>query len=434
MADKHVVVIGAGIIGITSAWFLRQQGFAVTVVEEQAGPALVTSAGNAGIVAPGYVTPFAAPGVPLKVFKQLFKSESAFMFRPTLDIEQWRWLKLWLGECDAQRYRINKMRMQRIALYSKQQLHILAQQLNIDYQRTAGYFLIFRSEKDRALADAGRQLLLETGTTHQLLNASELLALEPSLAPSQAAGVPINGGLLLPDDEAGNCPLFARRLADHAQVQGVSFRYLSSVTALVNQDNTCTGVRLSTGEVIQADAVVVCAASNSPALLRSVGVPRLNIPLYPIKGYSATYEIPIDRLALMPRYSMMDDQYKTAITPFVGADQVPRLRIAGTAELGSRLLTLNENSSAVSTLKKMGRDWCPQVIEGLTPKLWVGARPMMPDGPPLIGKTPVAGLYLNTGHGSTGWAMSVGSGKAVADVVAGKLPEIDLDGLGLSRY
>ena len=413
----HIIVIGAGIIGVTSAYYLRQQGFEVTVVERRSGVAQEGSFANAGVVAPAYIGPWAQPGMPGKVLAYLFRREAPLVFRPRLDAAQWGWLARWLLECRLERFRRNKARMQRLAYYSRDALHTLRQRHGIDYEQTQGYLQVFRTEAELERTAPARVLLKEAGVPHVLLDADGCRRIEPALVE----GTPLAGGVHLPDDETGNCAFFARRLKDICAEQGVRFRFGTTVDHLELEQGRIGRLRLADG-TLAGDAFVVAAGADSVLPLRRLGI---KLPLFPIKGYAATAAI--TRPENAPMISMMDETYKVAITRMGN-----RLRIAGTAEIGSRSLTLRD--SALGTLLRVARDWFPGAAAYSQAQFWVGARPMLPDGPPLLGGTPIPNLYLNVGHGSSGWAMACGSGRIVADVIAGRTPDIDLDGLTLDRY
>jgi D-amino-acid dehydrogenase len=411
----RVIVIGAGVIGVCSAYQLRRAGCEVTVLERNAGVASEASFANAGVIAPGYVTPWAAPGMPFKIASYLFKGESPVVFRPNLDPALWRWLLRWMGECRLERFKVNKSRMQRVASYSRDVLHQLAKEHQLDYQRTNGVLQLFRTAADRRLAEPGLALLKDAGVEHRLLDANACRKVEPGISD-----LAFEGGLYLPHDEAGNCPLFARQLRDVALREGAVFRFGQRVTAI---DASAAVKRVKTAsETYQADAVVVAGGVDSVALLAPLGI---KVPLYPIKGYSAT--VTVREATYAPQAALMDEAYKVAMVRMGN-----RIRIAGTAELGSRQLSLRD--SALRTLVKVARDWFPGAADYREPNYWVGARPMLPDGAPLIGATSQKGIFLNLGHGSTGWAMACGSGRLVADSVTGRPSEIDMDGLTLSRY
>jgi D-amino-acid dehydrogenase len=454
---RHVAVIGAGIVGTCTAWYLNQHGFEVTVFERREAVARETSWGNAGVVAPAYVMPWAAPGMPRKVLSYLFAAEAPVLFRPTASVALARWLAAWLGQCTLERYRINKSRMQRLAFYSRDQLHLLRASLGIDDGVRQGYLQLMRSEQDLAMAAPAIAMLQEAGVPHQLLDARACRQMEPALSTH----TPLAGALHLPQDESASCPAFAQGLADAAMQAGVRFAFghtvrrirveAGQVTALeialqakgsaigsaINSASDLRGAeaattvradkpqRLSQHQTQQLsqrfDAVVVAGAVDSLPLLAEHGI---RLPIWPVKGYSTTLSLP--DAALGPRQAMIDEAYKVAITPLPG-----QIRLAGTAEIGSPRLVPRD--AALRTLVKVGRDWFPTAADWASASCWVGARPMTPDGPALLGATPVDGLFINMGHGSTGWAMACGAGKVVADLLAGLRPEIDLDGLTIER-
>jgi len=413
----RVVVIGAGIIGVTSAYYLRQAGFEVTVFERNSGVAQETSYGNAGVIAPAYIGPWAQPGMPRKILAYLFRPHAPVVFRPAFDRTLWRWLWRWYTECALERFVRNKARMQRVAYYSRDQLRALRTRLELQYEQTAGYLQLFRSQQELARCAPARALLAEAGVPHRLLTPEQCRALEPALAPSAA----LAGGLHLPDDETGNCALFARQLKDIAENDGVEFRFGVSISAFDVQGGTLRGVVVD-GVPFAADACVLAAGVDSSRCLAALGI---DLPIYPVKGYAATVSVTNHDRA--PKLSVMDEDYKVAITRMG-----QRLRIAGTAEIGSRQLRLR--ADALRTLIRVANEWFPAAAAYAQAQYWVGARPMLPDGPPVLGPTAVRGLLLNIGHGSSGWAMACGCARVVADLAAGRPPEIDLDGLTLARY
>jgi D-amino-acid dehydrogenase len=450
---RHVAVIGAGIVGTCTAWYLNQHGFEVTVFERREAVACETSWGNAGVVAPAYVTPWASPGMPRKVLSYLFAAEAPVLFRPVASAALARWLASWLGQCTLERYRINKSRMQRLAFYSRDQLHALRATLHIDDGLRQGYLQLMRSEQDLAMAAPAIAMLQEAGVPHQLLDAAACRLMEPALSTH----TPLAGALHLPQDESASCPAFAQGLADAAMQAGVRFAFGHKVSRIRVEAGRVTALEISlqakassidsasdsqvagaattvrtdkpqhlsqrrTRQLSQRfDAVVVAGAVDSLPLLAEHGI---RLPIWPVKGYSTTLTLP--DAALGPRQAMIDEAYKVAITPLPG-----QIRLAGTAEIGSPRLVPRE--AALRTLVKVGRDWFPAAADWASASCWVGARPMTPDGPALLGATPVDGLFINMGHGSTGWAMACGAGKVVADLLAGHRPEIDLDGLTIER-
>jgi D-amino-acid dehydrogenase len=412
-----VIVVGAGIIGVCSAYYLRRAGHDVAVVERRTGVAQEASHANAGVMAPSYVGPWAQPGMPGKVLAYLFRAEAPVVFRPSADPALWRWLRLWLRECKLERYMRNKERMQRLAFYSQAQLRELRELHQLDYEQATGYLQLFRSEEDVTRAEPTRRMLTELGVSHALLNAAQARHVEPALDP----GTALAGALHLPGDETGNCAFFAQQLKEIAIRDGVEFRFDVNAQALATVAGRVDHLRTDAGE-IRGDAYLVAGGVDSVALLRPVGI---RLPLIPVKGYSAT--APISELGHPPTTGIMDEAYKVAITRLG-----KRLRIAGTAEVGTRGMKLRE--SALSTLLKVARDWFPSAATYRNAQYWVGARPMLPDGPPVLGPTPLGNLYLNTGHGSSGWAMACGSARLLADLLSVRIPEIDLDGLTLDRY
>lgn len=413
----HVAVVGAGIIGVTTAHALRQQGFEVTVIDRRGGVAQEGSFAHAGVIAPAYVGPWAQPGMPAKVIAALFKRDSPVLLRLRLDPGLWRWLRRWLGECSVERFRINRERMQRLAFYSRDCLHELCNRYGIDYERRQGYLQLFRSAYEMERAAPALGMLREAGAPHRLLDAEACRALEPALSDS----TPLAGGLYLPEDETGNCAYFARRLKDVCEADGVRFRFGAEAVRFAVASGRIDGLKLADGD-LKADAYVVAAGADSGRLLAPLGI---EVPLLSVKGYSAT--VTITRAEHAPMVAVMDEAYKVAITRFGW-----RLRAAGTAEIGSRGSKLRE--AALRTLLKVARDWFPGAASYAQSQFWAGARPMLPDGPPVLGGTAYPNLFLNLGHGSSGWTMAAGSARIVADLIAGRTPQIDLEGLTLHRY
>lgn len=412
----QVAVIGGGVIGVCTAYFLAAAGHEVVVIERYGNVAQETSFGNAGILSPGYATPWAAPGMPKKILSYLLKAEAPVLLKPTIDPALWRWMRMWLAECEIERYRVNIARMQRIAFYSRDILHRLREHYELEYEQTTGFLQLFRSRQDLDMARPAIELLTENDVPHRLVDADAARLIEPALA----VHTPLVAGLYLPHDESGNCPLFTRQLKNIAESIGVEFHFNSTVSAIASEGSRIT-MHIEE-RIFSADAVVIAAGSDSVQLLETLGI---HLPLYPVKGFSATAFI--KNLDEAPLAALMDESYKVAISR-MGS----RIRIAGTAELGSR--TLDFRDAALRTLIKVGNDWFPDAANYNTATFWCGAPPMLPDGPPLLGATSIRNVFINTGHGLTGWAMAAGSGKVVADIVSGQTPDIDMDGLTLSRY
>jgi D-amino-acid dehydrogenase len=412
----QVAVIGGGVIGVCTAYYLADAGHQVMLIERQGNVAEQSSFGNAGIVASAYATPWAMPGITQKFLSYMFKSEAPVLLRPKLEPALWRWMRKCLAECDLQRYRTNRDRMQRLSHYSNDVLRQLRDRRRFEYEQTRGYLQLFRDERDLALAQPLLKLLTEQGIAHSMLDAPAARVVEPGLSTDTA----LAGGLYFPEDETGNCSLFTKQLKQAAQSIGVTFHFGSAVKRLMVHDRT-VGLHLEDRK-LSADAVVVAAGVDSVALLAPLGI---NVPLYPVKGYSAT--VGIKNFDQAPLSGVMDEAYKVAITRMGN-----RVRVAGLADFGSRALEMRE--AALRTLIKVGDDWFPHAANYRSAQFWCGTRPMLPDGPPLLGATPVKNVYLNIGHGPTGWSMAAGSGKLVADIVAGRESEIDMEGLTLRRY
>ena len=448
----RIAIVGAGIIGVTTAYELGADGHEVTVFERSGSVAAEGSFANAGVLAPGYVAPWAAPGMPRKLLTQLLGRHAAARLGGRPDAATLAWLWRWWRACGARSHGPNRARMQRLAAYSLERLRGLRQQLQLDYERGQGYLVLLRGERELALAQPGLTLLQELGVTHRLLDADECRAAEPGLS----AETPLRAGIHLAQDEVGNCRQFAHLLRLEAQRLGVRFRFHTTVRRIEPgsppsllheytppEESTAAAIALSAradfassegpATVPQAlepqlerfDAIVVCAAMGSAALLRPLG---LKLPLAPVWGYSIT--APLRRLEahpdLGPRAALMDERYKVAISR-IGQ----RVRVAGSAELGGRPEVYNE--AAIATLHKVLHDWFPGAAHSAQAQRWKGARPMLPDGPPVLGSSGLAGIWLNLGHGGSGWALSCGSARVLADQLAGRQAGVDTEGLDLAR-
>lgn len=417
-----VLVLGGGVIGVSTAWFLARAGHQVKVLERQAGVGLETSFANAGEISPGYSAPWAAPGLPLKAFKWLFMKYRPLVVRPRFDPAMVLWGLALLRNCTPARYGRNKSRMLRLARYSRDCLDALRVETGVAYdQRMLGTLQLFRTRKQLDGAGADIAILERFGVGHQLLDAEGCLAAEPALARVRQK---FTGGLRLPDDETGDCLLFTQSLAVLAAELGVAFAHGTVVRQLRHSGGRIDGVVIQQGEetrLVTADAYVVALGSYSPLLLKPLG---LRLPVYPVKGYSLT--LPIQDAAGAPQSTVMDETHKVAITRLGN-----RVRVGGTAELAGYDLTLRPSRRA--TLEHVVRDLFPDAGDPGQAHFWTGLRPMTPDGPPVIGQCGFANLYLNTGHGTLGWTMAAGSGRALCDVICGRAPEVELDGLGLAR-
>ncbi|WP_415820107.1 D-amino acid dehydrogenase [Bordetella tumbae] len=417
-----VAVLGAGVAGVAAAYYLWRDGHQVVVLDRQSGAARETSFGNAGGLCPSFAGPWAAPGMIGKVLKMALQKEAPIRFSFTPNPRKLAWLARWMGNCNAERFRANKLRMQRVAHYSNACLQDLAGAglpVEFDYHRD-GTLQVFRSQSDLKVVKGITQALDEYEVPWRLLDGDEARALEPALAGSRA---PIAGALYLPRDGSGDSHKFATGLAAYLAQQGVVFRYDTPVAALVKAADRIQGVRIEgQAELFSADAYVIALGPQTPFLLRPLG---LSLPIYPLKGYSITARI--DDPDRAPRAALMDEYNKVMISRLGD-----RVRAAGMAELKGYGLAVDPGR--VAFLKGVVREWFPEGVSLDDAQAWAGLRPMTPDGPAILGKTRYANLYLNCGHGSNGWTQACGTGKIVADIVSGRQPEVDLDGLTADRY
>ncbi|RRN59120.1 D-amino acid dehydrogenase [Pseudoxanthomonas sp. SGNA-20] len=416
---QRVLVLGSGVIGVASAWYLARAGFEVAVVDREPGPARGASFANAGQISPGYASPWAAPGVPLKAIKWLFQEHAPLAIRLTSDPAQYRWLWQMLRNCTAGRYAVNKERMVRLAEYSRDCMDELARETGLSWEgRKLGTTQLFRTQAQLDAAARDIAVLEQAGVPYEVLDRAGIARVEPALA---AASGLLVGGLRLPGDQTGDCQLFSERLAALAAAQGVEFRYGATIEAIESDGERVTGVRID-GRVETADRYVLALGSWSPRLLRPLGI---DLPVYPLKGYSLT--IPITDPEMAPTSTILDETYKIAITRF---DQ--RIRVGGMAEVAGFDLRLDPRRRA--TLEKVVNDLYPRGGDLSRATFWTGLRPATPDGTPVVGETRLRNLYLNTGHGTLGWTMACGSGRYLADVIARQPTGIRREGLDISRY
>jgi len=414
-----VLVLGSGVIGVTSAWYLARAGHEVTVVDRQPEPGMETSLANGGQVSWGAGGPWAAPGIPLKALAWLFRPHSPLVLRPRLDPALWTWLWQMLSNCTPARYAVNRERMLRLSRYSHECLALLRHETGIHYDESAGGVLELHRTA-RELDEAGREAawLQRWGVPCRILDRAACVAHEPALHTAQEK---IAGGLLLPGDESGDCLQFTRRLAHLAQKNGVRFALATNIERLAGDGDRVARVLTDKGEMT-ADAYVLACGSYSPLLARPLG---LKLPVYPVKGYSATIEI--EDADAAPAGTLTDVTHKVVITRLGNT-----LRGAGTAELAGYDLSLRPERCA--TITHVLGDLFPGAGDLAQARYWCGLRPMTPDNPPLLGPTACRNLFLNTGHGTLGWTMACGAGKVTADLVSGQHPEISLDGLTLARF
>lgn len=421
----RIAVIGAGIVGVTTAFELARDGHAVTVFERRGSVAEETSFANAGVVAPGYVTPWAAPGMPAKVLRHLLSRHAPVRLALPMAPGQLGWMWRWWRACRAPVFAANRAHLYRLARYSQQRLRGLTQSLQLAHESSPGYLVLLRSPRELTQARASLKLLAELGVDFHLVDGARARELERGLNPD----TPLHAAVHLPQDEVGNCRQFAHALRGEAQKRGAVFRFQRNVTALAAGAQPAV-VHQAMGSTDTAqqdafDAVVVCAALGANALLKPLG---LRLPLVGVHGYSITAPLRHreDFPHLGPTSGVMDERYKVAISRLG-----QRVRVAGSAELGGRLDQIS--GAAIQTLHQVLDDWYPGCAQQSQVQRWKGARPMLPDGPPVLGASGASGIWLNLGHGSSGWALSCGSARVLADLVAGRPADIDVSGLDLVR-
>ncbi len=415
-----VVVMGAGVIGVTTAWYLAKQGAEVVVLDRQFGPGLETSYANAGELSYGMTSPWAAPGIPLKALKWLFMKRRPLFIWPLISPTMWKWGIQMLNNCNEGSYAINKSRMVRISNYSRDVMPDLIAETGIEYDgREQGTLQLFRNAKQMKASKADQDILAQFDSPFEVLDPEGCIKVEPALGAVQEKFV---GGLQLTADRTGDCRMFTMALAEKAAELGVQFHYGQSIRSIVVENGRVAGVETELAGRITGDRYVCALGSFAPALLRPIG---LKLPVYPVKGYSVT--LPVIDDAMAPQSTIMDETHKVAITRLGD-----RIRVAGTAEIAGYSGRLGPH--ATDTVKYVIGDLFPKGGDLAQAEGWTGLRPMTPDGTPVMGGTQYENLFLNTGHGTLGWTMACGSGRAVADLVVGNAPDISFDGLTAARY
>lgn len=407
-----IVVLGAGVIGVTSAWYLSQAGHEVTVLERRPAPGLETSFANGGQISAGHAEPWAKPAVLPKLLRWLGREDAPLLFRPRADLAQWLWGLRFLAECLPGRFARNCRALAGLAAYSRDCLRQLRAKTGLHYDELARGILHFATSARDFDALAGQaESVRALGIHREVKGAAECLALEPAL---QYAEPRVVGGVYTPEDESGDAHRFTQELAALAAQRGVRFELDTSVIALQAKAGEIAAVDTSRGR-FSAEAYVMAMGSYSAPLLRSVGV---RVPVYPLKGYSITLPLgPVEEGAA-PSVSLTDEAFKIVISR-LGA----RLRAAGTAELAGYDTTISEVRCAA--IVRRVRQLFPQLGAATTLERWTGLRPATPSNVPLIGASPLRRLWLNTGHGTLGWTLACGSGAALAALVSGRRPEVE---------
>ena len=408
----RVLVLGAGVIGTTTAWYLSQAGHEVAVVDRQDAAGMETSFANGGQISVSHAEPWANPEAPLKVLKWLWREDSPLLFRLRMDPNQWSWGLRFLYECQPARTRENIRQIVKMSLYSRQSLQQLREETGIEYDQLERGILIYYTERDefrRAARDA--DAIRAYGLEREMKTVDEAIAIEPALAPARDR---IVGAAYTPSDESGDAHKFTQALARLAEAKGVKFLYGRPIQRFVMERDGVGGV-VAGNDVLKADAYVVALGSYSPLLTRQAGV---ELPVYPAKGYSASVEIADPTRA--PTVSLIDEHAKIVFSR-LGT----RLRIAGTAELSGYSTDLNE--VRCRALIQRAQEIFPAAADYAKAQFWAGLRPSTPSNVPIIGATKVPRLYLNTGHGTLGWTMACGSGRALADIISGRQPHVDFN-------
>ena len=421
----HIVILGSGVIGTTAAYYLAKSGHQVTVIDRQEGPGLETSYANAGEISPGYSSPWAGPGVPLKAIKWMLMQHSPLVIRPMLDWKMWRWGLMMLRNCTDLRYRVNKSRMVPIAEYSRDCMKALRAETGIEYDdRAQGTLQLFRTQQQLDDTAKDIEVLKQYDVPFELLDRDGFVRHEPALALTRDKFV---GALRLPNDETGDCFMFTQAIAKMAAAMGVTFRYGVTVNALqrererVGMSGRVAALYTSAG-IIEGDVYIAALGSYTPFLLRPIGI---DLPVYPIKGYSIT--VPITDPGFAPESTIMDESHKIAVTR-LGS----RIRAGGTAEISGFSLELRPARRA--TLEHVVSDLFPRGGDVSKATFWCGLRPMTPDGTPVIGPTEYSNLWIASGHGTLGWTMAAGTGQLLADWISGRQTAIDTTELTIDRY
>ena len=415
-----VIIAGSGIVGISSAYYLAKAGHEVTVIDQESAAALGTSFANAGRLSYGMSSPWAGPGIPFKAMKWLVAKYAPLVINPKLSILTMKFLFRILKNCTASRYEINKSRMIRVSKYSKKAIAEFVKEHDFDFElKSHGLLQVFRTQAQIDTSKKDMTVLDAYNIKYESLDVEGCIEAEPALVHVKDK---IKGGLRYLEDQSANCFLFADNLTRICKDMGVKFDFNVTIQKLNTVDKTLTGIQTNKGEY-QADKYIIALGSASADLVSPIG---MQLPIYPVKGYSITVPVKSDIDA--PQGTLMDETYKVAITRL--GDTV---RVAGIAELTGYDKTLSKSGDRITQF--VLNDLFPKAVEQVPDDhLWAGLRPMTPDGTPIIGKTPYDNLFLNTGHGTLGWTMGLGSGKIINSIVSGEMPEIDIEGLDMFRY
>ncbi len=416
----RIAVLGSGIIGVSTAWWLSQAGHDVVVIDRESGPAQETSRANGCQISVSYAEPWANPQAPMKLARWLFRDDAPLLFRPQFDLRQWWWGLMFLRECLPGRLAPNIRAMVRLAEYSRSTLREMRADLDIEYDHLErGIINFYRDPAEFESSQEMAGVMRDFGVDRRIVTTDEIVQLEPSLAHMRGT---IVGGDYTAEDETGDIYLFTTALAERARKAGVEFRYSTQLSRLIPAGGRITGAEVirpdGLYETIEADAYVAALGSYTPHFMLPLGIP---CNVYPAKGYSASFDI-VD-VAAAPMVSLTDSAHKVVYSRLGN-----QLRMAGTAELSGYSRALN--TIRCDNMVNLARELFPTALDFDNVRFWSGLRPATPSNVPLIGKTRIQNLYLNTGHGTLGWTMGVGSGRALADLISGRQPEPEFPFLG----
>jgi D-amino-acid dehydrogenase len=414
MADtaKQIIVLGAGVVGVTTAYKLAIDGHNVTVIDAEDGAAMMTSFANAGLVTPGHSSTWASPKAPLMLLKSLWRKDAGIRIKLQPSWRQWKWMLQFLGQCTSTKHQKNSIAMTDLCRFSQLHLNAITRQSGVKYDgKTSGLMYLHRSKAALDADSNGAQHLRDQGMAAAAINTEEMVRLDPGLATiaPQCAGA-----LYVPTDESGDAHLFTRALADAARKVGVKFHYNTRIQRLITKENKVVRVQSDKGD-FTADDFVLCLGVRSPDLVRRLGI---DLPIYPARGYSLT--VPITDRQAAPRMGGLDSENMVAYCPMGD-----RLRLTTGAEI--RGFDRDYTAADFKPLLDKARRMFGHCADFSDPKYWVGLRPMTPSGRPIIDKSPIDNLWLNVGHGYLGWTMSCGSAAIISDIIAGRTPNHNID-------
>jgi len=415
----RILVLGAGVVGVTAAYYLERDGHKVTIIDRQKGAGLETSFANGGQISPSGASPWAAPGVPKQILKWIGRNDAPLLYRMRLDPKLWVWSLQFLANCTTQNFAENTVKNLRLALYSRTLMQDLRKNTGLQYDcLERGILKVFRSKKDFDNAAMQANVLRELGSDNRTLNAREIKNLEPAYNTSPDKLI---GGIFTPGDESGDAFKFSIELAKYLAKLGVIFRFDETVKSLNSVRNKIVSVTTNKS-TIDSDAIVISMGSYSPFLLRPLGI---KLPIQPMKGYSVT--IPTAGHNGAPTISITDEDHKVVFTRLGN-----RMRVAGTAEFNGYDTQINQERA--NSINNIAKFLFPSAGDYSKAEFWTGIRPMTPDCVPIIGPTNFENLFLNTGHGTLGWTMCAGSGKVLSDIISGRIPEINIKDIGINRF